>query len=541
MKKKNINVGFIAFAIVMVALAAPLNTAFALIDSDADTIANHLDTDSDNDGILDVVENNYDFVDITPEMFGQADIDETLSTFSTASPQDISSQWGLPAGSILLSITNAGSTTSPTGSYLWSTTTGQLVTFTLSGTMKAELHLLHGSALDGAGEYDGFISNDGAIFNPTHTLETGYSDLVSGNDYRVVADGSEDGANTGSFRWASDGPASSVSFSTTNTATWGNAVTFSVMPLLDTDGDTVPNKLDLDSDNDGIPDLVEATASTPQPFTNGRYNGSSDANGQPGVLSGTAIDPVDTDNDGTPDFLDLDTDNDGIPDALEARTTATYVNITHVNNATNNGVNDTGIVSVPTNTDGDANPDFRDLDSDGDSLTDTSEITAKLVPTYQNVDASTLTSALRNTFNSTTPEVDFREPDMPPTIDLAALVKPSKDNVSAYPLTGTCTAVGDSISITIKDQNNKTVTVTTTCGAGGTFSATADVSGLDYNATLSATATITDGVHPAVSDVEGVSVQLANTGTSAVLPAATGLVAIAGSGLFGLRRFARRR
>ena len=44
MKKKNINVGFIAFAIVMVALAAPLNTAFALIDSDADTIANHLDT-----------------------------------------------------------------------------------------------------------------------------------------------------------------------------------------------------------------------------------------------------------------------------------------------------------------------------------------------------------------------------------------------------------------------------------------------------------------------------------------------------------------
>ena len=59
----------------------------------------------------------------------------------------------------------------------------------------------------------------------------------------------------------------------------------------DTDGDGVLDQCDIDSDNDGITDIVE-----------GRY----DVGG-----------PRDTDGDGIPDYLDLDSDNDGIADIVE--------------------------------------------------------------------------------------------------------------------------------------------------------------------------------------------------------------------------------
>ncbi len=94
---------------------------------------------------------------------------------------------------------------------------------------------------------------------------------------------------------------------------------------VDTDKDGTPDYLDLDSDNDGIPDAVEAGTDPTK--------------------------PVDTDKDGTPDFRDLDSDNDGIPDAAEAGTDPTK----------------------PVDTDADGTPDFRDLDSDNDGIPDAAE------------------------------------------------------------------------------------------------------------------------------------------------------------------------
>lgn len=91
---------------------------------------------------------------------------------------------------------------------------------------------------------------------------------------------------------------------------------------LDWDGDGILNCDDDDSDNDGIPDALEA--------------GDQDTN----------TPPRDADNDGDPDFLDLDADNNGILDASE-------------------GSNDP---------DGDGIPDSSDLDNDGDGLTDDFEI-----------------------------------------------------------------------------------------------------------------------------------------------------------------------
>nr|WP_321221712.1 LamG-like jellyroll fold domain-containing protein [uncultured Psychroserpens sp.] len=82
--------------------------------------------------------------------------------------------------------------------------------------------------------------------------------------------------------------------------------------LEDADGDGIENYLDIDSDNDGIPDNVEAqsTLGYVQP------SGGVDSNGQP-INYGPFLTPVDTDGDGVPDYLDLDSDNDGTPDIME--------------------------------------------------------------------------------------------------------------------------------------------------------------------------------------------------------------------------------
>lgn len=80
----------------------------------------------------------------------------------------------------------------------------------------------------------------------------------------------------------------------------------------------------LDSDNDGINDVVEASLpdddndgiiGTGKPKVNGDGVATADAKGNP--LASTN-NPTDTDNDGIPDWHDADSDNDGIPDVIEA-------------------------------------------------------------------------------------------------------------------------------------------------------------------------------------------------------------------------------
>lgn len=106
----------------------------------------------------------------------------------------------------------------------------------------------------------------------------------------------------------------------------------------DTDEDGVRDYLDLDSDNDSIPDAVEAGDADPLTF------------------------PLDSDGDGRSDALDLDSDANGIPDQLEA------------------GLDP----SKPSDLDQDAVPDFRDQDNDGDGIADWLEVgEASLIDTDQ--------------------------------------------------------------------------------------------------------------------------------------------------------------
>ncbi len=152
----------------------------------------------------------------------------------------------------------------------------------------------------------------------------------------------------------------------------------------DNDGDSTPDYLDKDSDNDGIPDIVEANTSGNDSDGDGiddsfdvTQTGGTDNNGD-GVDD--AVKARDTDSDGRPDYLDLDTDNDGIVDATEADTgidvDANGIdNLFDVNQLGGPDVNADGINdnATATDTDNDGIPDYRDLDTDNDSISDVLE------------------------------------------------------------------------------------------------------------------------------------------------------------------------
>ena len=104
-----------------------------------------------------------------------------------------------------------------------------------------------------------------------------------------------------------------------------NCVTNFVSPEtygIDNDSDGIPNHLDLDSDNDGIYDAVEAGHN--QAHTNGLVDGTYGANGLADIVetvaeSGTINYSIaNADSTDPPDYLDTDSDDDGCSDANEA-------------------------------------------------------------------------------------------------------------------------------------------------------------------------------------------------------------------------------
>lgn len=125
---------------------------------------------------------------------------------------------------------------------------------------------------------------------------------------------------------------------------------------LDSDGDGVPNYLDLDSDDDGVPDSEESMNDADFDGLENYRDPDSDNDGIPDALE-TIREPngqyLDTDGDSMPDHEDTDSDNDGIDDLTEGEPLDA-----------NGGLADT---------DGDGTPDCRDRDSDDDGLLDQDE------------------------------------------------------------------------------------------------------------------------------------------------------------------------
>ena len=172
-----------------------------------------------------------------------------------------------------------------------------------------------------------------------------------------------------------------------------------VNAIYDTDGDGVPDHLDLDSDNDGITDLVEAGHLQKDADGNGIIDGDPSFFGKNGLFNVIASDPdaftafenytrFDVDADGVPDHDDLDADNDGINDVAEA-------NFGFADSNNDGRIDDgngnppvvsfhglapiidpilTGVaILLPPDTDVDGVPDWHDLDSDNDGINDVVE------------------------------------------------------------------------------------------------------------------------------------------------------------------------
>jgi len=161
----------------------------------------------------------------------------------------------------------------------------------------------------------------------------------------------------------------------------------SATDITDTDGDGIPDYLDIDSDDDGIPDNVEAQTSVDYiapADTDSNGNGIDDAYEVSGVFG---IFPVDTDGDSLPDYLDEDSDNDNIPDNIEAHDfdqdgiadnlfTGSdedsdglddgYEGSNTVDTDVNDEIDDP-INDLP-NTDNDEESDYRDTDDDDDGI-----------------------------------------------------------------------------------------------------------------------------------------------------------------------------
>jgi len=155
----------------------------------------------------------------------------------------------------------------------------------------------------------------------------------------------------------------------------------------DTDGDGIPDYLDIDSDDDGIPDNVEAqtTAGYIAPSLM-----DADANGLDDVYENggsVGLIPIDTDGDGLPDYVDNDSDNDNVPDNIEAHDhdqdglpDVTFIGSDKDNDGLDDGYEGNTAIDLDVNdeiddpfndlpnTDGDSESDYRDTDDDDDGI-----------------------------------------------------------------------------------------------------------------------------------------------------------------------------
>lgn len=176
-----------------------------------------------------------------------------------------------------------------------------------------------------------------------------------------------------------------------------------ICSAFDADLDGLANHLDLDSDGDGIYDIFEAGGEDsdldaqvdypipgiPSSMVDADNDGFNDAqdhldgmrspDGLPEVTSGTPWPQDDRDNDGLVNFLDIDSDGDGIVDFVEGQTTIGYFFPDYLD-GNRNGIDqafdlpENGAYAVqPTDTDGDGQPDYLDLNSDNERTSDLAE------------------------------------------------------------------------------------------------------------------------------------------------------------------------
>ena len=337
-------------------------SVLANADSDGDGLPNAFDLDSDNDGIPDVKEAG------GTDANGDGFVDGFVDTDGDGISDTVDANNGGTA------LTIADTDGDGRVNYLDKDSDNDGITDALEGG---------GSDTNGDGIIDGFVDADRnglsdnvqpsrggtplSVPNTDGDTLQDYLDLDSDNDglLDIIEAGGTDTNNDGRLDTFTDLDQNGLDDNT-------EAAPLSI-PDSDIDGN--PNFRDLDSDNDGITDTVESgSVSNP---ANGQIGGFVDTN-QNGIADGietTAVTPINSDGDTYPDHLDIDSDNDGITDNYEGQSSTGYISPANAD-TDNDGLDDAydpnngGTFITPVNTDGADNPDYRDNDSDNDGVID---------------------------------------------------------------------------------------------------------------------------------------------------------------------------
>lgn len=368
--------------------------AFSPTNFDGTGAADYLDTDSDDDGILDNIEGwdadgdgfaDWDAVgsnnDITDETGYNVDTDndgiwniydnnlglgslanidgsdQVLQNTDGDTEPDLRDTDDDGDGALTSSVGASGEDANSNGNWTDDFTQG-------GGSVPNYLYNPDVDADGIADATDGDSDNDG-VLNTDEYAGAIYDDLGTPNSNPF---GDEDGDGLYNYLDASD----------VNNTSYSDANGDGIDDQVDQDRDGIPNFFDLDSDNDGILDAIEANNGLVPAIGGFDINtgtfGGTDTTPNDGIVDAVAAAPLsneDQDVDGLDDYLDLDSDNDGLTDNVEAQTTADLTTPASAD-TDGDGVDDSydndngGTPLTPVNSDGTDEPDYRDTNSDND-------------------------------------------------------------------------------------------------------------------------------------------------------------------------------
>lgn len=372
-------------------IAGALLPVPACLDNDKDGIPDNIDLDDDNDGITDVVEGG----GVDPSADADNDgvpnyEDADYLGFTDINGDGINDRFDADGDGVPdifdLDSDNDGST---------------------------DLFEAGGMDADGNGLVDNFTDNDNDGWTDIYDNSEGGTALAnpdSDNDGVVDAfdldsdnDGITDLFESGGADTDSDGVVDNLNDADMdgladiidpddNDQAGGNDGPGTPLTNPDSDNDGNPDRFDLDSDNDGIADIVEAGGIDTNGDGQADNIADADNNGYVNIFDaadgGTPLSIADTDNDGVADQLDLDSDNDGIADisevggGMDADGDGTIDNYTDIdgdgladsvdedNNNTPSPGDGFGTAYTILDTDKDGYPDNQDLDKDNDGIAD---------------------------------------------------------------------------------------------------------------------------------------------------------------------------
>ncbi len=351
-------------------------------DLDADTRPDYRDTDDDNDGVLSSSEDfngngnfaddltqggpNPDYLQFTDDPDGDGvpnvrDLDDNNDGIPDASHAACSLVTGNGVSQTNTGVSSpADALGAPDGASA-TLGNGDNIIIDLNTTIPADVILYLTLAKSGGGPDAGVSieqSTDGLAFINSQSIALSSTTLAD-------------------YSYTLSGDAQYIRITRTAMNNLLDAITYTYADCVasDTDGDGIPDQLDLDTDGDGIPNAYEANDGIlpTNMDENGQYSATYatandsdgdgivddvDNNAVGGFSGGTALANADFDTDGLADAFDADTDGDGIPDAIETIGTDTNAN---------------GFPDSFTDTDSDGNLDYRDLDADGDGILDLRE------------------------------------------------------------------------------------------------------------------------------------------------------------------------